>query len=211
MLNFPIDQLNDHLLAEVIQLSNLRMITFHNPLIWAEFVPKFEGIMNMTLGILVHVQHSLTRISICADILNDRVFRALSVLPSLLEVEMLLGTISFNFPNRLAQIGEELNRGITRLSKVEYFKIPLELITSALISCLGKLSSLHFLKITGFANAHYPGRFVIECTMNCFHIQSPTFFGNLRLLDVRGDLIEEDFFSREILTKIFPNTKFIKT
>ena len=209
-VNFPIDKLCEHLMIEATELSNIRMITFHNPLLWEELLPNFERIMDMTLRILVHVQPSLTRIVICADILNDKVFHALSLLPSLLEVEILLGTIFFDFPNRLAQIGEELNRGITRLSKVEYFKIPLELITGALLSCLGRLPSLHFLKITGFANAPYPGRFVIECSMNYFHIQTPTFFGSLRLLDVRGDLLEEDFFSREILAKIFPNTKFIK-
>ncbi|KAF8805273.1 hypothetical protein BYT27DRAFT_7213211 [Phlegmacium glaucopus] len=210
ILNFPIDQLCEHLTARAIRLSNLRIITFSNPLSWQAFMANYTHITEMALNILTHVP-SLTRIKICADMLNDRLFRALSSLSSLREVEILLPPICFDYPSRLPHIGEVLNRGVVRLRQVEYLKIPLQLVTGTLLSYLGGLSRLRYLKIVGSVNdTPYPGRLFIGC-MGYLHMQSARFFENLQLLDVRDNQLQEDFFSNHALTKIFSNTKLIKT
>jgi len=209
MINLPVDQLSEDLTARATRLLNLRSVTFSNPLSWQAFMVNYINITEMAIRILTHVP-SLTRITICADMLNDTLFRALSSLSNLREVDILLPILSFDFPNRLAQIGEVLNRGVAHLRQVEYFKIPLELVTEALLSCLGRLPYLHFLKTTGYADAQYPGRFFTE-RMGHMYIQNPRFFGNLQLLDVGGHQPQEDNFSNFTLSKIFPNTKFIKT
>ena len=207
MLNFPIDQLNDHLLAEATQLSNLRSITFHTPLSWEVYLANYVHISAITLRILDHVS-SLTKVTLCADMLHDAIFRSLHSHLCLREVEILL--LSSTSSYMLAQIGAVLNRGIPLLAQVEYLKIPLELVSGKLLSSLGILPCLHFLKTTGSPGVLDPGYFFIGC-MTYLQVQNPRFFRNLRLLDVRGNVYQQDFFCKEILTNIFPNTKFIKT
>ena len=210
ILNFPIDQLNQHITERATRLSNLRRISFHNPLSWQAFIMNYGPLTEMALYILTRV-HTLTRITLCADMLNDRFFQALSEKLYLKEVEILLPPLPFPFENRLADIGAVLNRGIIQLSQVEIFKIPFELVTNTLIACFSRLPYLQVLEITGSANVPYPGRYFIAC-MGYLHIQNPRIFENLQILDVSLDHIpHEDFFSKDTLTKILPNTKFIKT
>lgn len=206
VLNFPIDQLGQDLTARATQLENLRNITFHNPLSWEVLITNYIPIMEMALRILTHAP--LTKITFCADVLNDQLFRTLREKLCLREVEILLPSIAFHFPYRLAHIGDVLNRGITQLPQVEHFKIPFELVTSALLVNLGELPHLHVLKITNTANAPYPGRSFIECLS---YIQNPRIFATLQLLDIGDNQSQEDFSSKDTLTEIFPNTKFIKT
>ncbi|KAF8801694.1 hypothetical protein BYT27DRAFT_6788031 [Phlegmacium glaucopus] len=172
ILNFPIDQLSEYLMAEATQLFNLRSITFHSPLSWEVLMDNYTPIMGMTLSML-HYIPSLTRITLCADMLNHALFHTLCSQLYLREVEILLpSTVSFYFfPDMLAGIGEVLDKGITRLSQVKYFKIPLEIVTDTLLSCLGRLPYLHFLETTGSANAPYPGRFFTE-RMGHLHIRN---------------------------------------
>ena len=126
ILNFPIDQLSEHLMEEATQL-NLRNIALCNPLSREVFMNNYDHILAMTLNILRQVP-SLTRITLCADILNDALFDSLSYQSHLREVEILLP--SSTFPGSLAHIGAVLNRGFALLTQVEYFKVPLEIIHS---------------------------------------------------------------------------------
>lgn len=206
IFNFPIDQLDDHLTAKAIRLSNLRTIAFCDPLSWPVFMTDYAIIMERVLRILTNVP-SLTRVTIGADMLNDRILQTLSEKWYLQEVEILLPSVPFTIPDRLALIDDVLNRGIGQLSQVEYFKIPLHLITNRLLACLARLPHLHCLKTTGSFDAPHPARHFIA-RMGYLR-QSPEIFGNLQLLDIRHDSHQEDFFAKDTLTKIFPNTKFI--
>jgi hypothetical protein len=205
ILRFPIDQLDDHLTAKAIRLYNLRSIAFCDPLSWPVFMTDY-AIMDRVLRILTNVP-SLTKVTIGADILNDRILQTLSEKLYLQEVEILFPSVPFPFPNRLASIEDVLNRGIGQLSQVEYFKIPLDLITNPVLSSLARLPRLHSLKTTGSFNAPYPARYFIACMG--YLRQNPEIFGNLQLLDIRHNSPQEDFFAKDTLTKIFPNTRFI--
>lgn len=210
IIKFPIDQLGPHLTARATRLPNLRSIVFDDPLSWEAFLTNYVSITEMALHILTNVP-SLARITVCADMLNNEMFRALSQQLYLREVEILLSPVSFYFSNRLTEIGAVLNKGIAQLSQVEYFKIPLDLITDTLLFCLTGLPHLRCLKTGGSVNTPYPARYFISC-MGYLHTQNPRIFGNLQLLDVRDDILpREDFFAKDALTKIFPDTKFIET
>ena len=126
ILNFPIDQLSEHLVKEATQI-NLRSIVLCNPLSREVFMTNYDHILAMTLNILRQVP-SLTRITLCVDILNDALFRSLAYQSHLREVEIL--PPSSTFPGGLAQIGAVLNSGIALLPQVEFFNIPLEIIHS---------------------------------------------------------------------------------
>ena len=134
ILNFPIDQLSEHLMEEAIQL-NLRSIALCNPLSWEMFINNYDHILAMTLHILRHVP-SLTRITLCVAILDDALFHSLHYQSHLREVEILLPSSTFS--DGLAQIGAVLNRGFALLPQVEFFKIPLEIVHSfpATVDCL---------------------------------------------------------------------------
>ena len=137
ILNFPVDQLSPHITERAIQLSNVRMITFNNPLYWDVLIINYQRITEMALYVLNHVQPSLTMITFCADILNDALFFVLSSHSHLREVEILLDTVSFDFQDRLVGIEEVLNRGVAQLPQVEHFRIPRQLVTNELRSRLG--------------------------------------------------------------------------
>ena len=125
ILNFPIDQLSEHVMEEALQL-NLRSITLCNPLSWELFMINYDHTLAMTLNILRQVR-SLTKITLCVEILNDALFRSLRYQSYLREVEILP---SSTFPDELAHIGAVLSRGFALLPQVEFFKIPLEIIHS---------------------------------------------------------------------------------
>ena len=154
------------------------------------------------LYILDHVS-SLTKVTLCADILHNTLFRSLHSHLYLREIEIPLPSPTSSY--RLGQIGEVLNRGIPLLPQVEY---PLELLTVILLSSLGILPCLHLLKTTGSPGVLNPGYFFIGC-MTYLQVQNPRFFRNLRLLDVSGNVYQHDFCSKEILTNIFPVDKDI--
>jgi hypothetical protein len=128
ILNFPIDQLSEHLVEEAIQL-NPRKIALCNPLSSEVFMNNHFHILDMTLKILRNVD-SLTKITLCVDILNVELFRTLSNQSHLREVEILLPSSTFR--GRLADIGAVLNEGFADhlLRQVEFFKIPLEILHS---------------------------------------------------------------------------------
>lgn len=87
---------------------------------------NYNSIFVMTLNVLRHVP-SLTRITLCVYILTDALFLTLSSQSYLRELEILLP--SSTFPDGLvAQVGEVLKRGISLLTQVEYFKIPLVIV-----------------------------------------------------------------------------------
>jgi hypothetical protein len=130
ILNFPIDQLSDHLMRVATQLFDLRSIGLYNPLFWEVFVDNHAHILEMTLTMLRYIP-SLTRITLCVDILCDALFCTLRSHLYLRELEILLpSSISFTFPGRLAQVGAVLNRGISLLPQVEHFKIPIAIVRS---------------------------------------------------------------------------------
>jgi hypothetical protein len=129
-MNFPIDQLSEHLMREATtHLFNLRNIGLYNPLSWEVFVDNYNPILAMHLNMLRFVP-SLTKITLCVDILSDALFRTLHSHSYLRELEILPPPSSIYFPDGLAQVGEVLNRGIVLLPQVEYFKIPLEIVHS---------------------------------------------------------------------------------
>ena len=128
ILNFPIDQLSEHLVEEAAQL-NPRIIALCNPLSPEMFMNNYDHILAMTRNILHHVL-SLTKITLCVYILNEELFRTLRNQPHLREVEILLPSESSTFPDGLADIGAVLKRGIALLPQVEFFKIPLEIVDS---------------------------------------------------------------------------------
>ena len=130
ILNFPIDQLSEHLMEEATQL-NPRSIALCNPLSSEVFMNNYARILAMTLTILHHVV-SLTKITLCVDILNDELFPTLRRHSHLREVEILLPSSESTFLDdlRLAHIGAVLKRGFALLPQVEFFRIPLEIVDS---------------------------------------------------------------------------------
>ena len=210
LLNFPIDHLDDHLKERAVRLPNLRTIAFKNPLLWRTFIEEYTALTERTLYILTRTP-SLTKITLCADMLNGRIFQALSGKLSLREFEILLPPVPFYFPDRLTSIGDELNIGIAQLPQVKSITIPLELITPTLLSYLSRLPRLRYLKTTSSVNAPNPAaRYFIACMGHLR--QDRQIFGNLQHLDVRDDRPSQgDFFSKDTLTRIFPNTRFIET
>ncbi|KAF8811228.1 hypothetical protein BYT27DRAFT_7184608 [Phlegmacium glaucopus] len=211
-LVLPIDRLEEDLVANATQLVNLRKITFNSPLSWEAFMANDTCIMAMALKILQ--VSSLTKVSLCADILNDDMFHALSSQSRLREVQLLLPAISPDsphVPNRVAQIGEVLDRGIPQLPQVEHFKMPLELVTCTVLSCLAQLPCLYSLEITDSANVPYPGRLLIRFMESLYpQPETPGFFKSLQLLNIKDNMHKEDLFSKYTLTKKFPNIKLIK-
>ena len=130
IINFPIDQLSEHLMREAAtQLFNVRSIGLYNPLSWEVFAENYDPILAMTLNMLRLVP-SLRRITLCVDILSDALFRILHSHSYLRELEILPPPSTTYSPDGLVQIGEVLNRGIALLPQVEYFKIPLEIVHS---------------------------------------------------------------------------------
>jgi hypothetical protein len=128
ILNFPIDQLSEHpgLVEEAIRL-NPRRIALCNPLSSDMFLNNYRHISERTLTILRRVV-SLTKITLCVDILNDALFDILCNQSHLREIEIILPS-----PTSLkgsAHVRQVLNRGyalVDRLPQVEFFKIPLKI------------------------------------------------------------------------------------
>ena len=126
ILNFPIDQLSEHLMEEATKL-NPRSITLCNPLSSERFKNNYDRLLAMTLNILYRV-FSLTKITLCVNILHEKLFLALGYQSHLREVEILLP--SSTFPDDFAHIGAVLKGGFDLIPQVEFFKIPLEIINS---------------------------------------------------------------------------------
>ena len=127
ILNFPIDQLSRHLLEKATQL-NPRSISLCSPLSSDVFFNNYYHILDITLDIL-HRVVSLTKITLCIDILNEALFSSLQNQSHLREVEILqpLSTLPLD---RLTHIGAMLNRATRILRQVVFFKIPLEIVQS---------------------------------------------------------------------------------
>ena len=129
ILNFPIDQLTEPLVEKAIQL-NPRRIALCNPLSSQVFLNNYDHILEMTQNILRRIL-SLTKITLCVDILNDALFGALRNQPHLREVEILLP--SSTSQEGLAHIRGVLNRLYALamlLPEVKFFTIPLDIIRS---------------------------------------------------------------------------------
>jgi hypothetical protein len=128
ILNFPIDQLSEHLVEKAIQL-NPRRIALCNPLSSEVFnnVNNHNHILEMTLKILCNID-SLTKITLCVDILNHELFWTLKNQSHLREVEILQP--SSTFPDGLVGIGTVLNQGVKLLKQVKDFKVPLQIVNS---------------------------------------------------------------------------------
>ena len=129
ILDFPIDQLTEHLVEMAIQ-SNPHRIALCNPLSSQVFLNNYDHILEMTLNILRRV-FSLKKITLCVDILNDALFGALRNQSHLREVEILLP--SSTSQEGLAHIREVLNRGYTltdQIPQAKFFTIPLDIIRS---------------------------------------------------------------------------------
>jgi hypothetical protein len=129
ILNFPIDQLsgNTHLLEKATQL-NPRSIALCNPLSLDVLINNYDHILDITLKIL-HRVDSLTKITLCVDILNEALFSTLRNQSHLREVEILLPPSTLPL-DRLTHIGAMLNRANYSLRQVVFFKIPLEIVHS---------------------------------------------------------------------------------
>lgn len=125
-LNFPIDQLNEHLMEKATQL-NPRRIALCNPLSSELLNNNYNHILEMTLDILCNID-SLTKITLCVDILDCKLFSILKNQSHLREVEILQP--SSTFPDGLAGIGAVLSEGFSQLQQVEYFKVPLGIVNS---------------------------------------------------------------------------------
>jgi hypothetical protein len=125
ILNFPIDQLSEHLVEKAIQL-NPRRIALCNPLSSEVFnnVNNYKHILEMTLKILCNID-SLTKITLCVDILHHELFWTLKNQSHLREVEILQP--SSTFPDG---IGAVLNQGVILLQQVKDFKVPLQIVNS---------------------------------------------------------------------------------
>ena len=136
ILNFPVDQLSEHLVEEAIHL-NPRSITLCSPLSSEMFLNNYSRILDMTIKILRHIV-SLTKITLCVDILNDALFRALCNQSNLREVKILLPSPTVTFPDGLAHVGAVLTEGFALLPQLELFKIPLEIVNSypPIVDCL---------------------------------------------------------------------------
>jgi hypothetical protein len=126
ILNFPIDQLSEHLVEKATQL-NPRRIALCNPLSSELFNSNYNHILEMTLKILCNID-SLTKITLCVDILDYKLFSILKNQSHLREVEILQP--SSTFPDGLAGIGAVLNEGVNLLRQVVDFKVPLEIVNS---------------------------------------------------------------------------------
>jgi hypothetical protein len=131
ILNFPIDQLSERLVEEAIRL-NPRRIALCNPLSSEVFLDNYGHILEMTLNIF-HRIVSLTKITLCVDILNEALFCALRNQLDLREVEILLPSSTSPAGLSAAHIVEVLNRGYALadlLPRVEFFTIPLDIARS---------------------------------------------------------------------------------
>lgn len=126
ILNFPIDHLSERLMEEATQL-NPRSITLCNPLSSEVFKNNYDRLLAMTLNIL-HRVFSLTKITLCVHILDEKLFLALHYQSHLREVEILLPSPTFT--DDFAHIGAVLKGGFDLIPQVKSFKIPLEIINS---------------------------------------------------------------------------------
>lgn len=144
ILNFPIDQLSEHVVEEATRLPNLRSIAFCDPLSWQVFRDNYAPIMGRALDILRRVP-SLTKITLCVDILDDQLFHALGSQLNLRSLEILLPSATYlAFRDGLAQTGEVLSRGIVQLPQVEYFKIPIEIVHCLPPECANYITSIRW-------------------------------------------------------------------
>ena len=129
ILNFPIDQLTEQLAEKAIRL-NPRRIALCNPLSSQVFLNNYDRVLEMTLNILFRVV-TLTKITLCVDILNVALFSALCNQSYLREVEILLP--SSTSQEGLAHVREVLNRSYALaelIPQVKFFTIPLDIIRS---------------------------------------------------------------------------------
>jgi hypothetical protein len=123
ILNFPIDQLSEYLLEKATRL-NPRHISLCNPLSSEVFLNNYNRIMEITKKILYSVV-LLTKITLCVDVLDGALFRALRNQSQLREVEILLP--SYTSPEGLDHIQDVLKRGYSLanlLPQVDFFTIP---------------------------------------------------------------------------------------
>ena len=208
-VTFPIDHLDESLMIKATQLVNLRCIAFNEPLSWEKFMANHTRITERALGILTQPVPSLRTIIFCVDILNDEIFRALNSQSGLKEVELLPSAVSFPNGKRVAQIAQVLNRGIPQLSKVEFFKMPLELATPRVLSRLGQLACLSVLEITGTEGSGPERRLELIRCIQSLPLQTLEFFGNLRVIRIKHKMPKEGLFFKYLLEK-FPNIKFIQ-